>query len=204
MHRGAVPRPEGRHLRLGAHSPRSPAARSRHHPRPARVVRHLRQPGLRPVARQRAATLPRRRKTRRPCGEQDAQCDPMSLCNDIRVCSDTDPTLGGCPISRASYKREIRYIERRDLVRYRDELLHIRLATWRYAHDPKRKRLGFLIDDDEGSVAVDASRDRVDLYGYTSLAIAALQAQAHEIEALERRIAKLEAKLAIGTSRPAR
>lgn len=43
---------------------------------------------------------------------------------------------------------------------------------------------------------MDASRDRVDRYGYTRLAVATVRAQAQEIEALERRIAMIEAQLA--------
>jgi hypothetical protein len=54
----------------------------------------------------------------------------------------------------------------------------MRLATWRYKQDPSKERLGFIIDDNERSVAVDGRRDMVDLYGYTSLAVAAIQNQA--------------------------
>ena len=70
----------------------------------------------------------------------------------------------------------------------------MRLATWKYKHDPSKQRLGFIIDDDEQSAAVDQLRDMVDLYGYTSMAVATLQLQAREIEALRREVAELRAE----------
>jgi hypothetical protein len=39
---------------------------------------------------------------------------------------------------------------------------------------------------------VDASRGRIDLYAYTSMAVAALQQQAREIAALRREVARLK------------
>ncbi len=139
------------------------------------------------------------------CATPDDKCDPMNACNSILVCTSTDPTNGGqCPISRASYKRDIRYLGTQEVDRYRDELLRTKLATWRYKHDPSRERLGFIIDDQEGGVAVDTGRDMVDLYGYTSLAVAAVQAQAREISALKRHVATLEAKVALAGARARR
>ena len=44
-------------------------------------------------------------------------------------------------------------------------------------------------------VANDPARDMVDLYGYTSMAVAALQTQAREIEALEREVRALRREL---------
>jgi hypothetical protein len=57
--------------------------------------------------------------------------------------------------------------------------------------------LGFIIDDVEPSVAIDPGRDMVDLYGYTSMAVAALQAQARDIEALKKEVARLRHELRI-------
>lgn len=42
----------------------------------------------------------------------------------------------------------------------------------------------------EGSPAVLASREQVDLYGYVSMAVAALQVQQKQIDELERQLAK--------------
>jgi hypothetical protein len=69
----------------------------------------------------------------------------------------------------------------------------MKLARYRYtAQGPNApRRLGFLIDDQESSPAVDAERDMVDLYGYLSMAVASLQVQAREIEALKAEVAQL-------------
>jgi hypothetical protein len=103
---------------------------------------------------------------------------------------------GGCPISRRRYKEDIHYLETAELARYRDELLAMKLATWRYKHDPSKERLGFMIDDNEGSAAVDGQRDLVDLYGYTSMAVATIQLQAKQIRALEAELAHMRKALA--------
>jgi hypothetical protein len=42
---------------------------------------------------------------------------------------------------------------------------------------------------------VDAERDRVDLYAYTSMTVAALQVQAEQIDALQREVAALRQEL---------
>lgn len=51
-----------------------------------------------------------------------------------------------------------------------------------------------MIDDNEDSAAADAKRDVVDLYGYTSMAVATIQVQARQIEALEREVAAMKKK----------
>ena len=57
----------------------------------------------------------------------------------------------------------------------------------------RSERLGFIIDDQPTAYAVDADGQRVDLYGYTSLALAATQEQDRRLADQERRIAALEA-----------
>jgi hypothetical protein len=71
----------------------------------------------------------------------------------------------------------------------------MKLATWRYKHSPDRRRLGFIIDDHESSVAVEDPGDRVDLYGYASLAVPTLQRQAQQIPTLEREVTLLKRAL---------
>jgi hypothetical protein len=127
-------------------------------------------------------------------------CDAAQGCNQFLVCASEDPQMapGGCPISRRSYKQDIRYLADGELARYEAALLHMKLATWRYKHDPARARLGFIIDDvegAEGAVAVEGSGERVDLYGYTSLAVATLQRQAKQIASLQRELATLRRQL---------
>jgi hypothetical protein len=99
---------------------------------------------------------------------------------------------GGCPISRREYKADIHYLNADELARYQQEVLEMKLATWRYKHEPAKTRLGIIIDDNESSAAVDARRDMVDLYGYTSMVVAALQLQARQIEALQGEVKALK------------
>jgi hypothetical protein len=128
------------------------------------------------------------------CTEEGLLCDPEDDCNRRLTCALSDPmdAPGGCPISRKRHKRNVHYLDAAELAGYRDELLSMKLATWRYKHDPTRERLGFIIDDNERSVAVDEGGEVVDVYGYASLAVAALQIQARQIEELERQVAELK------------
>jgi len=135
-----------------------------------------------------------------PCNVEGTRCDPEDDCNSLLVCATSDPKLGpgGCPISRRSTKQDIHYVSDAERVQYQRELLEMKLAIWRYKHDPAKQRLGIIIDDNEGSAAVDARRDQLDLYGYTSMVVAALQVQAREIEALKRQVAALKKARATG------
>ncbi len=103
-----------------------------------------------------------------------------------------------CPISRRAYKEDIRYLGEADLRRLHDELMKFPLATYHYKGPQvcSQTHLGFVIDDIEPSEAVDTGREMVDLYGYTSMAVAALQTQARDIEALKREVADLRRQLA--------
>jgi hypothetical protein len=129
-----------------------------------------------------------------PCNIEGTRCDPQDDCNSLLICSTSDPKLGpgGCPISRRSTKQDIHYVDDMERAQYQRELLEMKLAIWRYKHDPAKKRLGIIIDDDEDSPAVDARRDQLDLYGYTSMVVAALQVQAREIDELKRQVAALK------------
>jgi hypothetical protein len=122
------------------------------------------------------------------CGTQGEQCDPKDGCNQLYVCADKDPKqAGGCPISKAQWKRDLHYVDAQEAAALADRLLAVKLATYRYkAQGPAApKRLGFVIEDDPHSPAVDPERDMVDLYGYLSMAVATLQRQEQRIDALE-------------------
>ena len=133
------------------------------------------------------------------CSQESAKpCDPGNDCNALLVCATSDPTKqpGGCPRSRLATKRDVHYLAPEELRQYHDQLLGMKLATWRYKHDPARQRLGFIIDDQPArSMAVEPPGEIVDLYGYTSLAVATLQLQARELEALRAQMADLERKM---------
>jgi hypothetical protein len=140
------------------------------------------------------------------CLPEGARCDPVDACNRLLVCSVTDPTEapGGCPISSARFKRDIAYLGDADRERLHAELRRFPLARYRYREDPEaaRARLGFIIEDVGPSAAVEADRDRVDLYGYTTMAVAALQVQARQIESLQAELTALRLQLDARGARP--
>jgi hypothetical protein len=68
----------------------------------------------------------------------------------------------------------------------------VKLARYRYTTNAAApERLGFVIDDSPHTPAVAPDATHVDLYGYTSMVVAAVQAQAKQIEALRREVAEL-------------
>ncbi|MCB9672402.1 MAG: hypothetical protein H6734_23200 [Alphaproteobacteria bacterium] len=129
------------------------------------------------------------------CTEAGAECDFESDCNALLVCAADDPKdqPGGCPISKKAVKRDIAYLDGADLKAAADQALAMKLARWQYTWDEPgaRPHLGFLIDDAPTSAAVRADGERVDLYGYTSLTLAAIQVQQAQIEALRAEVAAL-------------
>lgn len=134
------------------------------------------------------------------CETEDATCDPEDSCNALVICAAEDPTQqeGGCPISRRDAKRDIRYLDAADRGAVASSALDLKLATWSYKTDPAGAppHLGFIIDDQPTSYAVAADGGHVDLYGYTSLAIATIQEQQRRLDAQDAKIAALEARLA--------
>lgn len=123
-------------------------------------------------------------------------CKPGSVC-----CSGVpfpSPTCvdggGGCPVSQRKHKKDITYLSLADRERLSDELLRFPLATYRYKSDGEsdRAHLGFIIDDVSPSPAVLASGERVDMYGYQTMAVATLQVQARELAALRRELDELK------------
>ena len=140
------------------------------------------------------------------CRPEGARCDPIDECNRLLVCATSDPVQqpGGCPISSARFKRDIEYLGDADLRRLHAELRRFRLASYRYrALGPEdRRHLGFIIEDVGRSAAVDAERDRVDLYGYASMTVAALQVQAKQIESLQAEVSALRRELGGRATRP--
>ena len=68
------------------------------------------------------------------CGTEGETCDPADACNRRLLCSREDPTLqpGGCPISLAAWKKDIRYLDEAGRQRQHDAIVRMPLATWRY------------------------------------------------------------------------
>ena len=130
------------------------------------------------------------------CTTAGAQCDLQNACQQKLLCTDKDPTLnpGGCPKSRRALKTDIRYLDAAAAAKLNSELLATKLATYRYrdAGPDAPQQLGFIIDDQPESPAVDARRDMVDLYGYLSMSVAAIQTQQRQLAQQARRIEELE------------
>lgn len=127
------------------------------------------------------------------CATASAECDPQNLCNSLLLCAASDPKKSGCPVSRMRFKQDIRYLSDADRSAYSDQLLSLPLATFRYRGGDSRLRLGFMIDGHESLACVDG--DTVDLYGYASMAVAALQSQEQEIAQLRRELRQLRREL---------
>jgi len=104
----------------------------------------------------------------------------------------------GCPISRRAFKRDIRTVDDGGLRRLYDELRRIELTTYQYKSEPPSspRRLGFIIDDTKTPYPINPDGNSVDLYGYMSMAVAAIQVQSREIDALQAEVSRLRARAA--------
>lgn len=134
-----------------------------------------------------------------PCQTAGETCDFMSDCNARLICASEDPKqqVGGCPISRAEFKHNITYADPAELAGYYQDLLDLRLATYQYRdRTDGRRSLGVILEDGEGEIWADAANDRVDLYGYGSLAIAGVQVQAAELAELRTQMEAMQRELA--------
>ena len=141
------------------------------------------------------------------CSQPGVSCDPVNPCNSLLVCTDTDPKQYGCPKSLARFKRDITYLDEAEVNRLHAELIDMRLASWQYNEEPAtaREHVGFIIDDAPTSAAVAADGEHVDLYGYATMAAAALQVQQRRIETMEKELATLRAEMrALGEQRRSR
>jgi hypothetical protein len=138
-----------------------------------------------------------------PCDVDGAMCDLMDDCNRVLVCATEDPKLGGCPISQRRFKRDIAYLTSAEQDRVLEQIKTMRIAKWQYVSDgsSEKPRIGFIIDDVPDSPAVRPDRERVDLYGYTSMAVAAIQSQQRRLDSLEAEMEKLRAAMAVKIAR---
>jgi hypothetical protein len=125
-------------------------------------------------------------------------CDPHDACNRELECRRDPNPPGPCPISRAAFKHDIRYLDAAATDALGAAALQMKLATWQYNGEPAgaKQHVGFIIDDAPTSAAVAADGDHVDLYGYTSMAVAALQAQQRQLDAQAAQLAAQSAQLA--------
>jgi hypothetical protein len=111
----------------------------------------------------------------------------LTACSSDPVSSSVaPPSAPPSALSTQRLKRDIRYIDDLDAFALRDDVVGLRLATFHYASEPTdaQAHLGFIIEDSPALLAIDHEKRSVDLYSYTSMAIAAIQVQQAEIEAL--------------------
>jgi hypothetical protein len=130
------------------------------------------------------------------CGDVTCALD-QTCCSGMPFTVPTCVTGSVCPISQRKFKKDIHYLSDADRARLNDELLAFRLATYRYKTEAsaEREHLGFIIDDIAPSPAVVPSGERVDMYGYQTMAVAALQVQAREIAELRGELQALRREL---------
>ncbi len=140
------------------------------------------------------------------CGTEGQRCLPPGGldCGRTLVCMQAQPTL--CPRSSARYKQGINYLDAAEKARFYSELLGIKLATYKYNFGPMDQpdRLGFIIEDTRSEVALDPSKTQVDVYGYASMAVAALQVQAQQIDDLKTEVKRLQQQVSRATRPRAR
>lgn len=134
------------------------------------------------------------------CTTAGATCWPAdSMCGVQLICAESDPkdNPGGCPVSRVSHKKNIEYLSDAEISSIADEAKTMRLSSWHYKAEGEsaRRHVGFLIDDMPESIAVAQNGERVDLYGYTSMAIAAVQVQDKRLESLEKELGSMRAEM---------
>jgi hypothetical protein len=127
-------------------------------------------------------------------------CKPgQTCCSGVPFPSPTCFDGMACPISERKHKKDIAYLSDDDRARLNDELLRFPLATYRYKSEgpEDRAHLGFIIDDVAPSPAVLQNGERVDMYGYQTMTVAALQVQARELAALRRELEELKTTCAV-------
>lgn len=124
------------------------------------------------------------------CTANQTCCGPMPLPEAQCMEGASSP----CPISQRKMKKDILYLSDNEKQQLSSELMSFPLATYRYkVEGPEQKpHLGFIIDDVAPSPAVLQSGERVDLYGYSTMTVAALQVQAKEIADLKKQMEELK------------
>lgn len=140
--------------------------------------------------------------------DTDTVTPTLGTCNWSLTRTDvTDPvvalTCNGGGASRRAVKTEIDYLSDTEIRSLHDELLAFRLASWRYTTPgaTPARHLGFIIDDVEPSPSIAENGNTVDVYGYASMAVAAVQTQAREIAELQAQVAALQKERAPARAR---
>ena len=136
------------------------------------------------------------------CTTADKTCRYVCGTDGARLCKQGawyTATGGPCPVSSRRAKKNILYLSEAERLRVAEDLARFKLATYEY-RDPAlgdRRYLGFIIEDVPGSPAVDRDGTMVDLYGYTSMLVAAVQAQGEAIAKLQTALAQVKRRLRV-------
>lgn len=96
--------------------------------------------------------------------------------------------------SSAEYKYDIRYLSAEERAEVASQLYSLPLAEWSYndaIENDDRRHLGIITQDVGPGPVVTSDGKQVDLYGYTSIAIAAIQEQQRTIEVMQQEITSL-------------
>ncbi len=104
------------------------------------------------------------------------------------------PQQNMCPVSTRSAKRDVHYLGADEIDGLARQAENTPLATYEYIDpsQPRGRHLGFIIEDQpRESFAVAPDRGHVDLYGYTSMLLAAVQSQQRQIAAMQVEIEQL-------------
>lgn len=114
------------------------------------------------------------------CSQEGVNCEygcnspngAVSCRNGVWQCGRFD----NCPMSSRTIKRDITYVSVPEADALAAQVRATRLATYEYTIPAMagRRRLGFILEDQPASFASDPERSQVDLYGYTSLLVAAV------------------------------
>lgn len=130
---------------------------------------------------------------------RDSLTDPLADSDgDVQFFANGLPDDDAPARSLRSVKQDIQYLSEDDGASLLDAVLSVQLARYRYigAAPETSPRLGFIIDDlpsDSPALATDGAH--VDTYGFTSMAVAALQSQQRQIDTLRAQLAALSARL---------
>jgi hypothetical protein len=94
--------------------------------------------------------------------------------------------------SSIEVKKEIHYLDEAARARIAEETMGLKLATYKYKTGDDRQHLGFILEDSPKVAAADMAQKQVDLYAYTSMVVATVQQQQHEIAELKAEIERLK------------
>jgi hypothetical protein len=129
-----------------------------------------------------------------PAGTKPAQNGPLtSVCCPVTDICGCEPH---CGVSSRVFKTDIHYLSDAEEKELQSQLRALRLASYRYKDslDDGRTHVGYILEDSPDAASSDLARSRVDLYTYSTMAVATLHAQDEKIASLEAQMKELRAR----------